>query len=454
MYFCNRRKQIEPTLPASVIKPETPNLFYSAPPMVRQWEYRDPQGIIQGPFDNNSMFSWLEAGFFKADLPIRLSGWRDFYPLGVVFPVAHTAFKDFPPEPTVTSIKQLQSIEEQRMQEAMKLRMQQQHEIELKRQREELARQDAIRQEALRLEAARIEAARLEELRRQEEIRRLERERSSWNTVAYPPRQVPSLSSIQLEEARSTSKQLKSLLGVAGSGSGSGSVWGTSPAPDPMGKPSLRDIQHQQEVATRAPPVEQPQPMGWGPAQSPSAPSLREIMTQEQRKRQTMELSGASRPTASTWAAKLGGGNSLSWTPQTISTTDFTPSIRATSQDMARPESSSKSSSSVANNVSSAQSTSMSKEKEGDHPSTMPQDLAEFCSAQLLRFKGDSDLSLMEYMFTLDSAADIRAYMAQYLGSTPTISNFASEFIRRKEAYGGSGEFKKSTKKKKSKQES
>ena len=448
--------QMETSTPVAVIKPEAPSLFYSPPAVMKQWEYRDPQGIIQGPFDNSSMFSWLEAGFFKADLPIRLTGWRDFYPLGVVFPVAHTAFKEFPPEPSpAPPIKQLQSIEEQRMQEAVKLRIQQQqHELELKRQREELARQEAMRQEALRLEAHRIEAARQEELRRQDELRRQERERSSWNTMAYPQRQVPSLSSIQIEEARNTSKQLKSLLGVAGLGS----AWGTSTASEPANKPSLRDIQHQQEVATRAIHVEQSSTMGWGPPQSPSAPSLREIMTQEQRMRQVMELSGASRSNASTWAAKLGGGNSMAWSSHPVSKQDFTPNVRTAILEMAKTEIPTKVGSTAINSVSAVQSGSLPKVNEGQNTSTMPQDLAEFCASQLLRFKGDLDLSLMEYMFTLDSAADIRAYMAQFLGSTPAISNFASEFIRRKDACIGSGvgagEFKKSTKKKKSKLDS
>jgi hypothetical protein len=90
----------------------------------------------------------------------------------------------------------------------------------------------------------------------------------------------------------------------------------------------------------------------------------------------------------------------------------------------------------------------------------MPAELAEYCTSQLVRFKGDADLALMEFVYSLDSPADIRAYVAQYLGSTPAISQFASEFIRRKESLSASGmgaasnDFKKITKKKKGKLES
>lgn len=44
----------------------------SAPPVVTDapWYYADPQGNIQGPFGGDEMRQWLEAGYFKGDLPI------------------------------------------------------------------------------------------------------------------------------------------------------------------------------------------------------------------------------------------------------------------------------------------------------------------------------------------------------------------------------------------------
>ena len=76
------------------------------PPLARlMWEYRDPQGVVQGPFENGSMASWLEAGFFKADLPIKLSSWSSFYPLGSVFSSLAHAFKYYYDHPFLFNCK-------------------------------------------------------------------------------------------------------------------------------------------------------------------------------------------------------------------------------------------------------------------------------------------------------------------------------------------------------------
>ena len=35
------------------------------------WLYRDPQGVIQGPFGTLDIMDWFEAGFFSPDLPVK-----------------------------------------------------------------------------------------------------------------------------------------------------------------------------------------------------------------------------------------------------------------------------------------------------------------------------------------------------------------------------------------------
>jgi hypothetical protein len=42
------------------------------------------------------------------------------------------------------------------------------------------------------------------------------------------------------------------------------------------------------------------------------------------------------------------------------------------------------------------------------------------------------DLSLIQVCYSMQSAVDIREYLADYLGSTPQVSLFATEFIKRK----------------------
>ena len=73
----------------------------------------------------------------------------------------------------------------------------------------------------------------------------------------------------------------------------------------------------------------------------------------------------------------------------------------------------------------------------------MPRSMISWCKTQLLKITKSDDETLVRFCFTLDSPADIREYMRNYMGSTPQVSAFASEFIRRKNRCRGS---KKSTK--------
>ena len=64
------------------------------------WLYLDPQNNIQGPFPSSEMRTWLEAGYFKINLPVKLDHWSKFYPLGLVYPTPDSAFLyNLPDEP-------------------------------------------------------------------------------------------------------------------------------------------------------------------------------------------------------------------------------------------------------------------------------------------------------------------------------------------------------------------
>lgn len=47
----------------------------------RTWFYRDPQGLIQGPFSAIEMFNWHAAGYFPLDLPVAFNTNTTFRPL-------------------------------------------------------------------------------------------------------------------------------------------------------------------------------------------------------------------------------------------------------------------------------------------------------------------------------------------------------------------------------------
>ena len=37
----------------------------------QEWEYKDPQGTVQGPFKSGIMLEWVEADLFPHDLPVK-----------------------------------------------------------------------------------------------------------------------------------------------------------------------------------------------------------------------------------------------------------------------------------------------------------------------------------------------------------------------------------------------
>jgi hypothetical protein len=97
---------INPAVPSVITSagslplPLVPQATLSAVPLSDEWEYLDPQSAIQGPFTLKSMRRWLESGYFKPDLPIRLRAWSKFHPLGIVYPNLDHAFLQLLPEPT------------------------------------------------------------------------------------------------------------------------------------------------------------------------------------------------------------------------------------------------------------------------------------------------------------------------------------------------------------------
>jgi len=80
----------------------------------------------------------------------------------------------------------------------------------------------------------------------------------------------------------------------------------------------------------------------------------------------------------------------------------------------------------------SSKSNSSKKKGSEDFGSKMPRSMVSWCKSQLSKITNSDDETLVRFCFTLDSPADIREYMRNYMGSTPQVSAFASEFIRRK----------------------
>lgn len=63
----------------------------------------------------------------------------------------------------------------------------------------------------------------------------------------------------------------------------------------------------------------------------------------------------------------------------------------------------------------------------------LPKEFLDWCLPTLRRMNANVDLTLIQFCFSLQSAGEIREYLAEYLGSTAIVSQFATEFIKRKE---------------------
>jgi hypothetical protein len=62
----------------------------------------------------------------------------------------------------------------------------------------------------------------------------------------------------------------------------------------------------------------------------------------------------------------------------------------------------------------------------------MTPSLESWCKEQMEKLNGTDDLTLIQFCMTLTDRDEIRQYLTAYLGSTPQVNNFATEFIRRK----------------------
>lgn len=63
---------------------------------------------------------------------------------------------------------------------------------------------------------------------------------------------------------------------------------------------------------------------------------------------------------------------------------------------------------------------------------TMSPTLEKWCKEQMQKISGGDDLTLVAFCMTLDDANEIRQYLTTYLGSTSQVNNFATDFINRR----------------------
>mmetsp|Transcript_14153 Transcript_14153/g.12816 ORF Transcript_14153/g.12816 Transcript_14153/m.12816 type:complete len:916 (-) Transcript_14153:1415-4162(-) len=150
------------------------NLINSTKLIVEDWLYTDPQGNVQGPFSIENMRSWLEAGYFTPDLPVKMRHWSSFYPLAMIYPNYSESFRSITDEPNRRidpALERQRMLEEQRRSHEQQLRIEQELRIQQHQQQVLLQKQQQEEQQRFNQEAAALEArqrAVLEQRRQQE----------------------------------------------------------------------------------------------------------------------------------------------------------------------------------------------------------------------------------------------------------------------------------------------
>lgn len=261
----------------------------------------------------------------------------------------------------------------------------------------------------------------------------------------------------QMEEQSSTADlahmgaQLKMMLGVDAL---TGHETGASPAPSAPAP----------ATASTAAPASTPSPSPWGvPATVPQAShaskqSLRDILAEEERLAQERAKQAARAvPTSSHWMNVVAGNTVAPAVPKpTTRVLGPVPTSVLKSRQQVRTTNGADGASAVAKKPVTASTPSKAESDAsfwnfgaaGKSSSSPPEvsvsnafgsnsvnsELMSWCAKQLKAIGGREDLTLMEYCASLEDPGEIREYLAAYLGSTPRVSAFATEFIQRKKS--------------------
>jgi len=458
------------------------------------WFYADPQGNVQGPFGGEEMRQWLEAGYFKGDLPISQNPEGSFVPLSSLFRDLTIAFKPAGP-----------SEEEQARIVAA---------AEAEAAAEAKTKADAIREmeEKAAIERAQLEKAEAEAKEAAEQMR-LAQEATAAAAAAVAAVEKKNEKVEDLPETKQNpqmrghnsgvtnkkqSDQLKMLLGLGGDGTNNDNsadtishkgvtVSGPPPQkakesppnvskpvpktninPQPQtkqtkSKPSKKVpsivVTPQIEKITQSIPTPTPAPAptptpAWGGAGAGKVAGRKKSMSEIQKEEakiaaevakqrgpltQTNSSSGRSSSSGG-WANIAASGGTGAWSGAAVipSPAPVTTSISTLSstgnggtgfqQARSRQQVTANSTQQQAMDRSTTQKTM---EEFGANGKMTPI-LESWCKEQMRKLNGSEDLTLVAFCMTLSDPIEIKQYITAYLGSTPQVNNFATEFINRK----------------------
>lgn len=378
------------------------------------WFYSDPQGNVQGPFRGEEMRQWLEAGYFKGDLPISQKTTGQFIPLSNIFPDLSIAFRSASDEANDNAAKEAA--------EAIQLAKEEEH--------------------RKIVEARATAAATIERQRREQEVEAFKVRQAAESVAA-----ASAAKSSRNGDLNNSSAQLKIMLGLGGQHFNNGKEeWYNSHGDNSLQPKVISKKPLNQEVVFNSIPVLQAKPTtvassvwGAGVSKVPTRKSMSEIQQEEARTAAfvAMEQQATGRSNSSGWAnvaATSGPGWQSGALKQPTATSFVTGSSNLSTARViqARGIAVPSATVSVPRRASGA-----SAQQADDFGATMSPSLEVWCKEQMRKLNGSDDLTLVSFCMTLNDPAEIRQYLTAYLGTTPQISYFATEFINRKG--GGKG---------------
>lgn len=341
------------------------------------------------------MRQWLEAGYFKGDLPISQNRNGGFRTLSSLFPDLSIAFI-----PTGPSEEEKARIAEMEARAASEAR----------------ARAEAEAREA---------------------SERMARAKAAQEAEATKMKESANRSN--------QSAQLKMLLGL-GHGNSS-EVAGVNNVQDServepnshnKGSKSKgkKVAANKVDESTSAPAAVQTP--AWGGAGAPSTQakgkSMSEIQKEEAREAaQLAKQKKSSTQTGGGWAGVAASGGTTAWSGAAVKAPSVGTSLGHSTGNaqQGRPKQQMSSTSSYSNANDSRLSTQKTLEEFGANDKMTPE-LESWCKQQMKKLNGSDDLTLVAFCMTLNDSVEIKQYLTAYLGSTPQVNNFASEFINRK----------------------
>ncbi len=377
------------------------------------WFYADPQGNIQGPFAGDEMKQWLEAGYFKGDLPISQNNSGPFRPLASYFSDPKTAFQSN------------QSGEDKAAVEA---------------------RAQVEAEAAAQAQAAKEAEAR----RRAEEAAKVAEEERRKAAEA------------ELQQQGDQSAQLKMMLGLGGGSSGIAGPPQQEPEPEPAAveqptkkqqkkRAQQKQAQPQQtvegkkveKVAPAPEPAAPPAPVwGGGTAAASRKKSMSEIQQEEAKEAARRAKEQGGRPSGGGWANIAATGGSTAWggaaakapAAAVVSPMPVVAGVTSTQKINANAAWNMKQAAAAASAPTTATKQAQKAAAVDNFGANgqMTSTMEKWCKDQMQKLNGSDDLTLVTFCMTLTDSDEIRQYLAAYLGATPQVNNFATEFIKRK----------------------